>query len=220
MILTTQAGDPIVTKRGARIATAAAIDPLFGIPIEGLRERIGLVSSDDSKDVAIESVFGIAVDLVETYLDRILRYGSYTETFAHFAGKIVSLKAYPIDTVDVIVYANGQEPPYHFNREAGLVYLDSFIRAHELSISYSGGYRTLPSGILMAVIGTFDNVWTEISAKVGAVSGVGEIKSISVPDVGTISYQSSGTGGGAGKDFGQVPAALLDVLSTYRREKA
>lgn len=206
-----------MTKQGAALVV---LDPLFGIPIEGLRVRVGLLPSDNSKDLMIKDVFSASIGAIETYLNRILRFGNYTETFVHFAGKVVQLKAYPIERVDVVVAAVGVEPPYHVDKVAGDLHLDLFIRAHEFSVSYSGGYRSLPSDIILAVVATFDNVWSAVNASAGAVSGTGEIKSISVPDVGTISYQSAGVSASGKAGVGYIPGSVIELLTKYRRELA
>jgi hypothetical protein len=217
MNITTQPGDDIVTQQGPALV---ALDPLFGISIESLRSRAGLPQSDVSKDALINEAFSSAIGVLETYLNRILRFGNYTETFVHFAGKVAPLKAYPIDRVMVVICATGFEPSYHIDRVVGDLHMDTFVRAHELSVSYSGGYRAFPSDLALAAIMTFDNVWAALNSSAGAVSGAGEIKSISVPDVGTISYQSAGAASGGKAGLGYIPGTVIDVLSKYRRELA
>lgn len=65
-------------------------------PIETLRVRVGLTSSDASKDTEIQAANDIAFAIVESYLDRKLEYVQDVENF--FGGAYVFLlRRWPLD---------------------------------------------------------------------------------------------------------------------------
>jgi hypothetical protein len=193
-------------------------DKYLGIAIELLRVRAGLLPDDVSKDAEIDSAFLVAIDALEMYLDRKLRFGTYTDVLTHFFGAVESLRAYPIAqdklTKEPVIVIDTQVP-FHVETETGLVHFDTYVRAHKMEIVYDGGYEVLPPTLALALLFTFSEVWAIVSS--GAVSA-GVISRLTVPDVGTISYDTGSASAGAGlSDNGLIPSVAASVLQPYRR---
>jgi len=196
--------------------TLPAPDKYLGVPIEVLRQHAGYAATDATHDAEIDNAFAIAVQIVEAYLDRILAYGSYTETAQRFAGTTIHLKAYPVDLVDMVVSGSGIEPEYVVSKEIGVVYLSAFLRANDLSCSYEGGFITVPGAIQMALIGTYDNVWSSVSATTNVAAVGQEVRAMSMDGM-KLEYQNF-SGGSGSRSFGYIPAAMLPMIDPYRRE--
>lgn len=194
----------------------------FGLTIEQLRVRVGLLATDATKDTLIDQAFAGALDAIEVYLDRKLTLDVYTETLTHFFGAVASLRAYPL-AMDPLTYEPvvsiqeaGMALPFHADVETGLVHFDGYIRRHAIKIDYTGGYDTLPSGLMIAMLMAFDVMWSSVNG--GGAVGSGVVSRITVPDVGTISYSTGGGGGVTGyNDVGLLPSTVVSMLEPYRR---
>lgn len=199
----------------------ATPDPvLLGVPIELLRSRACLASSDDSRDVEITAAFTAALDTVGDYLDRELTKGEYTEIETHFSGSVMSLRAYPLESVSVVISGDGYEPPFHADKRNGQIKFDGHQSLHTLNCTYVGGYAVLPSTLMLAMLPVFDQVWALTSNAAGAVS-TKEVKA-TVIDGTRIEYfdpNSSSSNNGA-TDLGVIPAATIEMLQPYRRMAA
>jgi hypothetical protein len=82
-------------------------------------------------------------------------------------------------------------------------------------VDYEGGYVQLPSELELALWMMFDIFWASVSATTGAQS-LGEIKSISVPDVGKIDYGTSSSTSSAGGSGEFPPALARSILDLFR----
>jgi hypothetical protein len=194
-------------------------DKYIGVAIELLRVRAGLLPEDATKDAEIDAAFLVAVDALEMYLDRKLRFGTYTVVLTHFFGAVDSLRAYPIAqdklTKEPVVAVDVQHIPFHVETETGLIRFDSYIRVHKLEIVYDGGYEVLPPTLALALLFTFSEVWANMTS--GAVAA-GVVSRLTVPDVGTISYDTGSASAGAGlADSGLIPSVAASMLQPYRR---
>lgn len=190
----------------------------FGLTIEALRLRIKLPGTDASKDSDIDVAFLAATDILEVYLDRKLRLGSYTETKIHFFGTAVSLAAYPLAIDPTTLKPAVVLDPviaFHADPETGFIHLDGYTWQHKIEVRYDGGYDVLPPGLLLAFLSIFDAVWGSMFQ--GAAVGSGVVSRITVPDVGTISYDTGSTGGSGGGDAGLIPASAIAMIQPYRR---
>jgi hypothetical protein len=197
----------------------ATPDPvLLGVPIELLRQRACLAASDDSRDADITIAFQTAVAMIGDYLDRTLPSAAYTETFSHVSQTALSVKAYPIDmTVPPTLISDGYVMTCHAESATGIIYPDQLIYGHEVTVAYTGGYVTLPHVLQLVAVGTFTEVWGSLN---GSTSSGLDIKSMSVPDVGTISYFSPTSSGTGVDDHGMIPAAMISLLAPYKRKFA
>ena len=191
--------------------------------IEFFRQRIGLDSSDGSRDADIEVALSTAFGFAELYCDRKFEWQAESETFTHFVGDVVSLIRFPLtDIIDV----TGTELEYHFNAMTGLIVFDGCVRAHELIIDYEGGYHdtalpehpyTWPPALAFALLVIFDNCWSALNGQSSSVA-TGMVKSIKAgADLG-ITYE---TANATTNDYGGlIPAAAAAHLNLLKREKA
>jgi hypothetical protein len=187
----------------------------LGIPIEVLRVRAGLAPDDATKDAQIDAAFGIALETLEIYLNRTLALGDYTETETHLAGGAISLRAYPLETVTSVQGDNGIDIAYHAEKQTGVIKLDVFVRYHEVTVDYTGGYSVLPGPLQLALLGTFDSVWASFASSGGASTIGKEIKATSI-DGTRVEYNVGAVSESSG-EFGVIPSNLLSMIDPYRR---
>lgn len=195
--------------------------PIFNLAPELMRVRVGLDSADTSKDAEIDAALIIAKDIIEDYLDRKLEYAVETEAFIHENGATLSLIRYPIDSIGSIAGTTGYAVnAYHVNKNNGLVFLDGHYRAHEMTVTYTGGYQTLPGALEMALLSVFDRVYGNLF-DVGNISVNDAIKTIKAGDLsityeGATTLYTNATEGMPVNEF--LQPNIIGLLSLYRRE--
>jgi hypothetical protein len=181
------------------------------LDIEFYRERVGLQNTDNSKDADIEMAKQIAADLVDEYCDRWFAESLYTETFTHYSGETIQLKAYPVAAINSI---KGASFKYHLDAIKGLINVDGWAHNHQIEIEYTGGYAVLPDAVQYATLMVFDAVWEGMQGQ-GSVS-TGGIKNIKAGDI-SITYDSSGSSDNTG---GAVPLTAIGILDKFMRVMA
>jgi hypothetical protein len=191
----------------------------LGITLDSLRTRAGVLATDASKDAEIDIAFLAALDMMEVFLDRKLRFGTYTERLTHFFGAVASLSAYPIAqdklTKEPVVAVTPRHNIFHVETETGLVRFDCYVREHQVEVVYDGGYEVLPSTLALALLLIFDAVWSSFA---GGAIATGVVSRVTVPDVGTISYDTGAASAGAGSSGdGLIPPTAASMLQPYRR---
>jgi Phage gp6-like head-tail connector protein len=191
------------------------------------KTRLGI--ADTSKDVLIGSVLNAAKSIAENYCDRKFDYAAETATFTHPQGNTLSLPRYPLNSIVSVTHGDNATPEatsaYHWIAGTGQIVFDRYLAtAHKITVSYTGGYNSLPDDLLIALWRIFDTLWADTpggGAAVGGAAGGQAINSITIPDVGTIRYESSGASGGSGAGGvgGLIDNVTGALLSFYRREK-
>ena len=177
----------------------------------------------------IQPMLDTAMALAETYCNRKFDYANEVESMPQpVLRKSLSLRRYPLESVTSIVQAHGAVDitEWHLDKDSGLVHLHGWHGSHEMTVTYKGGYSVLPFDLELALWQIFHGLWastpgagTSLGSSGGALDG---IKSIALPDVGTLSFfeggsatASSGRGGAMG---GAIPALAAGILDLYRRE--
>jgi hypothetical protein len=184
--------------------------------------------TDPSKIALLQPALDAAQAIAERYCDRLFDEADETEEIIPVHLGAVQVKRYPIATVASITGAHsGVIGEKHIDKQAGVIYLDGGAASHEVSVTYHGGYRALPPDLELALWMIFDGIWPQFNLPVtgGAATApgtMGAISSISIPDVGRISFDTgnssssgAGTSGGA---FGFIPATAVSLLEPYRRK--
>lgn len=183
-----------------------------------LRVRIGLTVGDTSMDAEITMAWEATYDWVEQYLDRYLVPGTYDETVVHKSGHVISLKGYPIDTVNSITSTvnNSAVFDYHVNKTNGNLFIDGGFSEHELTINYTA-LDPVTGSIYMAMLFVFDLVYTNFGSTTNSTAG-GTIKSIS-SDGAKVDYDLSlNTSGAGGIDAETgLPENAIGLLAMFRR---
>jgi len=192
---------------------------------------LGIDLADTTHDLALGLDLKVALTIIETYLDRIIAKRPVSEEYDHHFGTI-SLQNTPLDGAVQVTIDGVPQTDYSTYGQHGMVYLTragsfdanyvhDWASFKQVEITYFAGYDPIPDDLAYAIVLTAAGIHAA-SGGGGAVAGM-EISSMSVPDVGTIRYSSTGgaSGGDAGGGaFGPIPQGALSILGLYRRLRA
>lgn len=171
--------------------------------------------SDNSKDNEITLALSLALSVVEDYLDRRLEYKAETVTLFRNKENIYLLRRYPVEMLGTV--DNGDITKAKISKPHGILFFTP--SSDEFTLTYSGGYKELPPVIEMVLWQVFDTEYPGIANPGTVAPDTGrQISQISVPDVGTIKYESSGAASGVSADFGILSASQAALLDRYRAE--
>jgi len=212
-IKTTLSGTPITTLGGINLITLGSASPGPLFDIEFYRARIGLAPTDPSKDDEIKQVLAVSLGMMETYLDRKLIKGDYTEVITHKAGESIQLSAYPIDA---IIDVHNLNRKYHVDEPIGLIQFDGSTIRHQIIVDYNGGYDPLPNDLQFVLMQVFDGVWYSVENSSGGSTGTAIDKMV-IADVGSISWKVPTDGSAS---ISSPLAAYEYILGNYRRFSA
>lgn len=192
------------------------------VDLSTLRARVGIAPGDTTRDAELQAALEAAGTLMETYCDRYFMQSGQTETFTHIETNVLSLKRYPVNTINSIVDENGQAiTAYHVDSKAGLVQLDAFTVRHQVTVSYEGGYDPLPDDLVLVALSLFDKVFA-MQGGGGAAVAAGGIKTIRAGDL-SVTYDTgaqAATGGSGGGAFGGLIDPMSKaILDLYMRRK-
>lgn len=182
------------------------------------RARLGLDPADSSRDSDIDAYYALAVNWLESYLDRFLIAGTQTETLVHKFGDTISLKGYPVISITSAIADNQEldKRPYHLDHINGLIQFDGTVGIHETTIVYQMGDPLV--GVLgYALLPVFDLVAAGMNTTVDAVGG-GAIKAIT-SDGAKVEFDV-GSGGSVGSitvDETGLPESIVGILELYKR---
>ena len=195
--------------------------------LDTAKARLGIAVVDTTKDTLLSGAISAALSIAENYCDRMFDFATQTEVFNHHNGSSFSLRRYPLTAIAAVTTSGGSgiaADMYHRNDDAGLLIMHNQLwQSDVVTVQYTGGYTNLPDDLLLALWRIFDAIWADMpggGAGAGAAAGSQAINSITIPDVGTIRYESSGAAGssGAGAANGLIDNVTAALLSFYRRE--
>jgi len=190
---------------------------MLPVSVETLRVRVGLDSSDASRDDDINYASELSLSLMGNYCDRLFpEEADYEEIFTHKRGMSLSLIRYPITVVTSIIDSNGTVvSAYHTAAKRGIVNLDAYGCFHEVTVIYTGGYVEggFPADLLSAFYGIFDQEF----AAIGTSSSSAVISSVTVQDVGTVRFDTGGANDSSGAAY--LPTSAAAILDNYKRYK-
>ena len=184
--------------------------------LETARIRIGLESTDTSKDVELTAAMEASLHYAEKYCDRFFMFQTDVAELIHFESSDVQLHRYPVTAVASIEF-DGEplEVPYHIEKKTGRLVFDSRFYAHELTVNYSGGYAVLPADLEMALWRLFDSTWSVISATTSSAPvGGGAIKAISSQGA-RVEFDTSSASSGMGGSGGLSDSFANSILDLY-----
>lgn len=187
-----------------------------------LRVRVGLGPDDTTKDTQIQTVYGVSFEWLETFLDRTLEPGTYTEVFTHWPMNILSLKGYPTTSIDSMLQPDDELaytiPGYHLEPANGLVHFDGLVAAHQLAVTYTCNPQ-VTGAMSVALLMMFDSNWRLFEAS-ASTEPTGALK-VAVIDGMRTEYDTSASSGSGGIDPETgLPEAIAGALRMYRRERA
>lgn len=192
--------------------------------------RLGKPVDPSTEDTMITLAMDAAMQFAESYCDRKFTSQVDSETFVHVQANTISLRRFPITTVNQITVDGNILAPnlyqvhYHADNQVGLIMFDAAIFCHALIVDYEGGFSVLPADLEMVLWRLFDWAWGNISA--GGTEGVqpiGAVKALTIPDVGRVEFSTNNDnsfgGGAASSPYQPVEflGSLGTILDFYRR---
>jgi hypothetical protein len=176
------------------------------------KARLGITGT--AQDTLVQTAITTTLEIAERYCDRKFTYAAETVKFYHFLGETFFLPRYPVQ--DVISHT-GLPDQMKVHHRLGTVELHYAQFIEEAEFVYTGGYSVLPADLELALWGIFNGVWPSING--GSSVAVGAIDSITIPDVGTIRYNNSGSSASSSASAGNanVLGPYYSILDTYRR---
>ena len=161
---------------------------------------------DTSNDAAIIAAQSIALGMAEDYCGRNFFEAQRTEyiSCSDASGRFF-LKNNPIKTIDSILGPDGIPiTKYKVRKGLGMLILDIPIKAdEEIEVTYTAGWLVLPPVVEHALWGMFDVLYSEDDA-----DATDDVSSITLPDVGTITYNQQSKPATVKAAFGYFLAML------------
>ena len=205
-------------------STPAVAAPITGpaFDLAAAKARLGI--TDALKDTLIQIALDASLAVAESYCDRKFIWAKESAAFYDVYARRLQVKRYPITSVLHVKSTNGTDyasDRYRIHKQHGYLLFNHYMLEREADVEYEGGYKVLPPDLLIALWGIFDVVWPSINGGTGAVSTVapGTISSISIPDVGTVSFAAGGQAAAAkltgSASFSQY-GAYFHLLDAYR----
>ncbi len=204
-----------------------------------LKLFLGIDPGDSTQDEELTRALNFAGDFIETYLDRVIGKREVTEYFPHHFG-VIELHNMPVDTsIRPVVTLNETEQTgyevFMYRGKAGFLSRQGMRQDVPLDwrsfeqavVTYTAGFDPIPADLSQCIVWTAAALYN--SEGTGTLPGgggsSGEVKSVSVYDVGSITYDvGSSSTGGAGSGYygaiGPIPSMAAEVLTRYKRMSA
>lgn len=191
--------------------------------LQTAKKRLGIDPGDIDSDQEILAILAATMRTAENYTDRRFERANDVDEFFEETGRVLSLKRYPVETVDLIASDSLQllDPAtYRVSRGNGLIYLNgwSWAFGRRVEVVYTGGYAEIPPDVEIALWAIFDLIWEANAATTGQtvptddLAPAGALVGITIPDVGTLRFDGKTGGFGAGVGA----ASALDPWAAYR----
>ena len=173
-----------------------------------------------TQDVLLQTGLDTAIAIAENYCKRQFKYAAEVAHYYYTDAGVLFVSRYPIEQVQSVVSAKNTKTltDYKVNKSAGMIMFKGYAVGEQIDITYAGGYKTLPADLELALWLIFDGVWKSLNSSGGSVSS-GGIASISVPDVGTIRYDTGSSSSG-NTNAGLIPATGIAILDNYIAQRA
>lgn len=185
------------------------------------RVRIGLGELDTSRDEELQQALDFALAVVENYCDRRFAWKRETASFYWTAEQAYMIDRLPVTRLISVVDNEGQtisvgNAEVHYTY--GILKFDRPRTFREIAVTYEGGFQVFPADLRIVLWDVFDYVWGKMQG--GGTVQSGEIQSITIPDVGTVRYNTSASGANDGGNAGSgysVYGPNFFLLEKYRR---
>jgi len=171
-----------------------------------------------SNAALIQTAFDTALAVAERYCDRQFLYAADKATFVHPFASALQLSRYPLEQIVTVTGDNSASiTDYHMEAGTGRVVLDSWAHGHQIKIGRQGLIAACVVDLELALWMVFDTIWAQVSSPGGGGAAAGGISSVSIPDVGTLRFDTGATpvSGGAGMG-GLIPSMAESILDLYR----
>jgi hypothetical protein len=186
--------------------------------VEDVREHLGLQdSADPNIDAKIEQSMAMTLSAIERYCNRLFGYRQdYEETIYKTKGDGWQFHLWPVKSqIDVDGVPCNEVT---IDNQTGIAWFDHYNYTRLLKVSYSGGYLEcdFPADLLAVMFGSISGAYQLIT---GGQYTDSAISKITIPDVGTITYDNSTNSNiGFGGAFigGIIPMHWQSTLDFYR----
>jgi len=186
--------------------------------VEDIRKHLGLEDSTDPNiDAKIEQAMSMTLSAIERYCNRLFgNRDNHTETLYKTKGNGWQLHLWPVTSDIEIDGAVCNEVT--IDNQTGVAWFDHYSYTKLLKVTYSGGYTScnFPPDLLAVMMGSISGAYQLIS---GGQYTESAISKITIPDVGTITYDNSTNSNiGFGGTFigGVIPIHWQSTLDFYR----
>lgn len=184
-------------------------------------ERLKIAPDDPelaAKTLAAQAALTLALDTVELYLDRGLEFQKDITEEIEWDHNSYLVRRFPIVKVHNFSHSSDS---YQVDKARGMVRGFGSVK-EGVSITYDGGYEMIPPPIQYILFDVATTLYPTIydAGTSGAISTGQAIKSISTPDVGTISYYegAAAAADGSGTPWAFISGAHRMLLDRYRAE--
>lgn len=198
---------------------------LTGTPtlLDLLRTHTGATDDD-----ALSRALNVAGPCIEAYLDRVIAKREVLEEFPQHFGTVILHEPQVDVSANLTVYLNGVvQTGYsawldrgklaHLSRTGTRQDIPMDWRAYDqVDVTYTAGYAVLPADIAQSIIYTATGLYKSEGTGTAPNGASGAVKSMSIQDVGSITYDVAGSAGDVGA-VGVVPDVATDMLQRYKR---
>ena len=172
-----------------------------------------------TQDALLQVGLDTAVAIAENYCKRQFKYAAEVAHYYYADTGVLFVSRYPIEQVQSVVSSKNTRAltDYKVNKSAGMIMFKGHAVGEQIDVTYAGGYKTFPADLELALWLIFDDVWDQLT---NAGSGnTGGIAGITIPDVGTIRYDTGSSSSG-NINAGLIPANGIAILDNYIAQRA
>lgn len=187
--------------------------------VEDIKNHLGLSdSADPDIDSKIEQAMAITVSTIERYCNRLFAYRTdHAETVYKQNGNGWQLHLWPVKDNRISVNGEPVDNP-RVDNQTGVAWFDSYRHTDMCDVLYTGGYDYCdwPPDLLAVLYGSISNGY---DLTVGEITHASSISKVTIPDVGTVTYDNSTSGSinhGGILIGGIVPTNWQSTLDFYR----
>lgn len=171
--------------------------------LQEAKVRYGIDPSDTSKDALLTRMMESAIEVAESYCNRFFLFKDpEEEIFDRFQYKTIQLHRLPISSITELKIGESAcaADSYFFEAKTGRIILSSYMSALKTTVKYSGGFRpdNLPFNLEYALYLILDYFYNASQTGLAGSGDVGDISSITVPDVGTIRFNENASSTASG----------------------
>ena len=183
--------------------------------VDSVKDHLGIEDAPDV-DKKIEAAMSVTVAAIERYCNRKFEHRQDFKELAYRAnGNGWQVHLWPITSK---VYVEGDPVDFTIDNEAGVIWFEQYKHTETVELQFSGGYQECdwPADLYTVLLGSIKNAWDMVS---GEVVNTSAISRVTIPDVGTVSFDNSSSGSinhGGILIGGIVPSSWQSTLDFYR----
>lgn len=186
--------------------------------VADIKQYLGIDDDDPSIDAKVNGAMMMVQSAMEKYCNRLFGYrDSHSEMLYKTKGDGWQLHLWPV-AGDILI-SGVPCKKVEIDNQTGVAWFDHYSFHNRLTASYSGGYKSCdwPPDLMAVLLGSIGAVYQTLQD--GGVTNDSAISKITIPDVGTITYDNKTNGEiGSGGAFinGVIPMHWQSTLDFYR----